>query len=98
MDAVSEFVHDISDVRVLPEPIVDPFGPSIVQEDLEAIVVSQETVKGGEAVNKKRAERNMTQLETIVVDLLEAEDKILAETKISSSSRRRFVPILFFRD
>lgn len=90
MNAVKEFVHDVSDVTILPEPILDPFGPSIVQEDLEAIIVSQETLKGGVAVNQKRAERNMNQLDVVVVDLLEAEDALLAENKISSSSKRRY--------
>ena len=37
--------------------IVDPFGPSIVEEDMGCIVVSQETLKGGHAVNTKRKER-----------------------------------------
>ncbi|CAI4227689.1 unnamed protein product [Auanema sp. JU1783] len=90
MMAVRDFVSDVSDdVVCLPEPIVDPFGPSIVVPDLEAIIVSKETIKGGEAVNKKRQEKGMSFLETVVIDLLEANDEVLNETKISSSSRRR---------
>ena len=37
--------------------IVDPFGPSIVEADMECIVVSQETKKGGLAVNRRRKEK-----------------------------------------
>jgi phosphopantetheine adenylyltransferase len=35
-------------------PIKDPFGPSIVEEDLEAIVGSDETEGGCKKVNEKR--------------------------------------------
>ncbi|KIH46095.1 cytidyltransferase domain protein [Ancylostoma duodenale] len=53
--AVEDFIADVSDsVVCLAEPIEDPFGPSTRIPDLEAIVVSQETIKGGEAVNRVR--------------------------------------------
>lgn len=52
---VKEFVEDVSDtVRCEVHEINDPFGPSIVDPDLEAIIVSEETIKGGKAVNQKR--------------------------------------------
>ncbi|EYB93540.1 hypothetical protein Y032_0181g865 [Ancylostoma ceylanicum] len=85
--AVEDFIADVSDsVVCLAEPIEDPFGPSTRIPDLEAIVVSQETIKGGEAVNR---EKNMSQLDMVTIDLLEAIDNVLKESKISSSSRRR---------
>ncbi|CAI2308972.1 unnamed protein product [Caenorhabditis sp. 36 PRJEB53466] len=90
MNKVVEFVEDISGTaKCLAEPIIDPFGPSTRIEDLEAIVVSRETVKGADAVNKKRGEKGMTHLDVIIVELVEGNDAILNETKISSSSRRR---------
>ncbi len=60
ISAVKEFLSDVKhtiDYEVVP--ISDPFGPSIVDRDLECIVVSQETRKGGDAVNKKRQEKVM---------------------------------------
>uniref|UniRef100_A0A8R1DHD7 Bifunctional coenzyme A synthase n=1 Tax=Caenorhabditis japonica TaxID=281687 RepID=A0A8R1DHD7_CAEJA len=90
INRVVEFVEDISGTaKCLAEPIIDPFGPSTRIEDLEAIVVSRETVKGADAVNKKRGEKGMSQLDVIIVELVEGNDEILKETKISSSSRRR---------
>lgn len=53
--AVQEFVEDIScSVRCEVHPIMDPYGPSIVDPDLKAIIVSNETEKGGHAVNDRR--------------------------------------------
>ncbi|CAP38808.1 Protein CBG22156 [Caenorhabditis briggsae] len=90
MRKVVEFVEDVSgEAKCTTEPIIDPYGPSIRIPDLEAIIVSRETVKGGDAVNKRRLENGMSQLEVIVVELVEGSDVILNETKISSSSRRR---------
>lgn len=90
MNRVIDFVEDISgEAKCLTEPIVDSFGPSTRIQDLEAIVVSRETIKGADAVNKRRNEQGMTQLDVIIVELVEGSDEILNETKISSSSKRR---------
>ncbi|ULU09366.1 hypothetical protein L3Y34_014048 [Caenorhabditis briggsae] len=90
MKNVVDFVEDISgEANCLTEPIIDPFGPSTRIKDLEAIVVSRETLKGADAVNKIRNEQGMSQLDVIIVELVEGNDEILNETKISSSSRRR---------
>ncbi|KAF1769359.1 hypothetical protein GCK72_001176 [Caenorhabditis remanei] len=90
MKKVIDFVEDVSgEAKCTTEPIIDPFGPSTRIPDLEAIIVSRETLKGGDAVNKKRNENGMTQLDVIVVELVEGSDEILNEIKISSSSKRR---------
>lgn len=89
LNAFFKFKNLEIQVKCLAEPIIDPFGPSTRIEDLEAIVVSAETVKGAKAVNERREKQGMSQLDVIVVELVEANDEILKETKISSSSKRR---------
>lgn len=66
-----EFVNDVSlNVELRIEPINDPFGPSIIDTQLQCIVVSKETFKGGEAINKKRKERGLSTLHIYEIELL----------------------------
>lgn len=44
-------------------PLADPFGPSITDPNLQCLVVSEETRRGGEAVNRKRLENVIPMLE-----------------------------------
>ncbi|XP_029953996.1 bifunctional coenzyme A synthase [Salarias fasciatus] len=84
------FLHDIKpSLQVEIVPLDDPFGASIVDPLLECIVVSEETKKGGEAVNKKRLENGLPVLVLHEIQLLkDAHHTEAEEEKISSSSLR----------
>ncbi|KAL4899759.1 hypothetical protein BDW74DRAFT_107387 [Aspergillus multicolor] len=74
--------------------ILDPYGPTITEEDLSALVVSQETRSGGAAVNQERAKRGWKQLEVFEVDVIHSgevpsEDVEDFASKISSTDIRR---------
>lgn len=70
-------------------PIYEPYGPTIVDPDLECLYVSEETLKGGRRVNEERAKRGMPAMVLRSVGL--AEDVCRTgheEFKISSSTLR----------
>ncbi|MDH7517878.1 MAG: pantetheine-phosphate adenylyltransferase [Candidatus Thermoplasmatota archaeon] len=68
--------------KVKIEPIYDRFGPSI-KGDFDAIVVSTETKKTAEEINKKRKKLGKKPLEIIEIPLVLAEDgKPISSTRI----------------
>lgn len=71
-------------------PINDPVGPAGTVEDLDCIVISEETKAGGAYVNKIRLERGLGELAIHEIPLIQGESKIMEgeDDKISSSSIR----------
>jgi phosphopantetheine adenylyltransferase len=75
--------------------LLDPFGPTVTDESISALVVSRETRAGGNAVNEKREGNGWPRLEIFEVDVLDVEggaDDGAAENfrgKISSTDIRR---------
>jgi phosphopantetheine adenylyltransferase len=73
--------------------IWDPFGPTITDKDITALVLSLETRGGGAAVNNKRKEQGWDPLEVFEVAVLDAseEDNVdeTFQSKLSSTEIRR---------
>lgn len=61
-------------IKVQCVKIQDAFGPTITEEQIDALVVSGETRSGGKAVNDKRAEKGWKPLDVYEVDVLDAEE------------------------
>jgi phosphopantetheine adenylyltransferase len=75
--------------------IMDPYGPTITDESISALVISKETRSGGNAVNAKRNERGWHPLEVFEVEVLDpSEEEVVDETfqsKLSSTEIRRIL-------
>ncbi|KAK8196029.1 hypothetical protein M8818_007181 [Zalaria obscura] len=79
--------------------IMDPFGPTITDEAISALIISGETRSGGKAVNDKRTEKGWAVLDVMEVDVLDSEEKEVGQKaaesqtdfsgKISSTEIRR---------
>ena len=76
--------------------IQDPFGPTVTDENITALVVSGETRSGGQAVNEKRLDKGWKALEVFEIDVLDSQENrdnadIVEEfaSKISSTAIRK---------
>lgn len=88
---VREFLNDVDNTLIYEVvPIQDPFGPTATDSDLDLIVVSDETMKGGQKVNDIRRGKHFRELEIFSIPLVEIKEAIIKEkeSKISSSNQR----------
>lgn len=90
MKDVREFLNDIDDTLSYEVvPIQDPFGPTATDPNLDLIVVSDETLKGGYKVNEIRKEKNFRELAIHSIPLVEIKEVLKEkEQKVSSSNQR----------
>jgi pantetheine-phosphate adenylyltransferase len=64
-------------------PIADSYGPAITDNNIEAIVVSQETEPTAQVINAKRKENGLQKLQIIVIDMVPAENHVdISTTRI----------------
>ena len=62
------------------------FGPAVLEKEVEALVVSNETLPQGEILNKLRAAKNSPPVEIIVIPLALAQDGTrISTTRIKNS-------------
>ena len=64
----------------------DEFGPAVLEGDVDALVVSDETSQKGDILNDLRKERNLSPVEIIVVPMKLASDgDRISSTRIRNS-------------
>ena len=60
--------------RAIIVKLTDPYGPSIEDQGLEAIIVSQDTKYMDEKINGKRKEKNLPPLDFVAIEMVLAKD------------------------
>ncbi|MGI0004694.1 MAG: phosphopantetheine adenylyltransferase [Candidatus Nitrosotenuis sp.] len=64
----------------------DDFGPAVIEGDVEALVVSDETAHKGDVLNRQRRERNLRPVQVVTVPMILAGDgKRISSTRIRNS-------------
>ncbi len=82
MGNLNEFLSQIHDNFHISR-LDDPYGPTIHDEDYDAIVVSEETEPNAIKINEIRAEKGMKPLDIVVVSFVLADDGIpISSTRI----------------
>ena len=100
-ELVRHFMSSIAPhLTIETSPITDPFGPSIVDKNLQAIVVSKETSRGGDAVRKKRLELGLCDIDVVEIGLVGTDTTKTTNTsqKLSSSGLRKDELAKFLRN
>ncbi|WWC90072.1 uncharacterized protein L201_005005 [Kwoniella dendrophila CBS 6074] len=91
-------------IKLDVKEITDAYGPTAYENDIDALIVSKETLSGGLAVNNKRKENNLTELEIFVIDVIGdqkdsqstltgqgLDESILKELKMGSTGIRNWI-------
>ncbi|XP_053424841.1 bifunctional coenzyme A synthase [Nycticebus coucang] len=91
VEHLSEFLVDIKPSLTFDIiPLLDPYGPAGSDTSLEFLVVSEETYRGGMAVNRFRLENGLEELALYQIQLLkDLSQKENEEDKVSSSNLRQ---------
>ena len=67
-------------------PLSDDWGPSVVDEDFDAIIVSEETRNTAEKINKIRSKDGKKELLIVTVPMIKARDgKLISSSRIRNS-------------
>ena len=62
------------------------FGPAVLEEGVQALVVSEETENQGSVLNQLRSEKNLTPVKVVVVPMVMAKDgNRISTTRIKNS-------------
>ncbi|MBM2851726.1 MAG: cytidyltransferase [Candidatus Nitrosotenuis sp.] len=84
-DALKLFIEkNFPEKSYVISPLDNDFGPAVIEQDVDALVVSEETAHQGKALNNLRKQKNLAPVETIVVPMILASDG----NRISSSRIR----------
>ncbi|CAG8576569.1 1509_t:CDS:2 [Ambispora gerdemannii] len=65
-------------------PIFDIYGPTATDSDIEALVVSKETMAGANSINEERKKRSLKQLDFAMIEVISSTNSSLNEAELKS--------------
>lgn len=91
-DNVLDFLHLLKPQLLVDIiPLHDVCGPTGTVPEIECLIVSRETAKGGEIVNRTRRERGFNELEIVAVNVLGGDKRDGWKEKLSSTEIRKIL-------
>jgi pantetheine-phosphate adenylyltransferase len=92
LEDVKEFLEEKGYLeRANIVPLHDPYGPTIDSDDIEGIVVSEETEVTAEVINKMRVERGRKPLLIFVITMVLADDgRPISSTRVRKQEVDRY--------
>ena len=83
---ISIIFHKFPNAYFEISQLSNDFGPAVLEKDVQALIVSDETNDQGNVLNKLRTERNLPPVEVIVVPMFLAKDGVrISSTRIKNS-------------
>ena len=83
---ISIIFHKFPNTNFEISQLNNDFGPAVLEKDVQALIVSDETNDQGNVLNKLRTERNLSPVEVIVVPMFLAKDGVrISSTRIKNS-------------
>ena len=83
---ISVIFHKFPNTDFEISQLNNDFGPAVLEKDVQALIVSDETSDQGNVLNKLRTERNLPPVEVIVVPMFLAKDGVrISSTRIKNS-------------
>jgi len=83
---ISIIFHKFPNTNFEISQLNNDFGPAVLEKDVQALIVSDETNDQGNVLNKLRTERNLPPVEIIVVPMFLAKDGVrISSTRIKNS-------------
>jgi pantetheine-phosphate adenylyltransferase len=83
---ISIIFHKFPNTNFEISQLNNDFGPAVLEKDVQALIVSDETSDQGNVLNKLRTERNLPLVEIVVVPMFLAKDGVrISSTRIKNS-------------
>ena len=83
---ISVIFHKFPNTNFEISQLNNDFGPAVLEKDVQALIVSDETSDQGNVLNKLRTKRNLPLVEIIVVPMFLAKDGVrISSTRIKNS-------------